>query len=90
MPNKSLDLHSKLALTEDEAAIALGVSKSTIQRYRTDGGLPYTKIGRTVRIPVTSLDDWLRERAEGERLERQGELVQLRHAMLAPRKRRKS
>jgi excisionase family DNA binding protein len=90
MSDGPLDLHGKLALTDDEAAAALGLCKDTIQQLRKDAGLPFIKIGRAVRIPVTALDEWLRERAEVELQERVGELARLRHAMLGPRKRRKS
>ena len=45
--------------TKQEVAKMLKVSVRTINRYMMICGLPYRKIGGTVRIPEDKLIDWL-------------------------------
>jgi excisionase family DNA binding protein len=52
------DLRSKLALTYDEAAHAVGVDPRTIRRW-VERGLPVCKIGKTARIRPADLDTFL-------------------------------
>ena len=53
-----------LALSPDEAAIALGCSGSTMRMYMREEGLPYTRVRGRVYIRVDALQRWLEERRE--------------------------
>lgn len=90
MSEESLDLRSKLALTEDEAAAAIGVCKSTLHKMRTEEGLPYFKNGRAIRIPIAALEAWLVERAEKQVEEDRMRQTRIRRAILATRSRKAS
>ncbi len=46
-------------LTIPEACRMLGVSRSTIWRYRQKNGLPHYKLGRTLRFSESKLTKWL-------------------------------
>lgn len=90
MSEESLDIRGKLALTEDEAAAAIGVCKATLHKMRTEEGLPYFKVGRSIRIPVSAIDAWLCERAESQVDEDRVRQKQIRRAILAARSRKAS
>jgi excisionase family DNA binding protein len=60
-----------LALRPRDAARALGVSPSTLERIRKAGKIPHIKIGNVVLYRVESLREWLKER-EGPRLPSEG------------------
>lgn len=45
--------------TKKEAAKFLGVSEPTIDRFRSDGHLPYVKIGVQVRFTDSDLADFI-------------------------------
>jgi excisionase family DNA binding protein len=49
-------------LSPDEAAKALGVSRSTVKRMIASGELPATKIGRLTRVDVTAVRPLSREK----------------------------
>ena len=50
-------------LCAKEAASYIGLSHSTLAKYRTTGeGPPFMKIGRKVLYDVAVLDDWLASR----------------------------
>jgi len=51
-------------LDTTEAANYLGLSKFTLQQWRSTGryGLPYTKVGNRVRYPLNDLQAWVRRR----------------------------
>ena len=51
-------------MTEQEASVLLNVSLSTLQKDRHDGriGLPYLKIGKTVRYERSELEVWASSR----------------------------
>ncbi|NTW29588.1 MAG: helix-turn-helix domain-containing protein [Coriobacteriia bacterium] len=55
----------RLALTVEEAAAAIGISKNALYEdlIKRDA-IPYLKFGRTIRIPVSALTKWLDEKAE--------------------------
>ncbi|MCW5756073.1 MAG: helix-turn-helix domain-containing protein [Phycisphaeraceae bacterium] len=54
-----------LLLREREAANMLGVSPRTLFAWREAEGLPYLKLGRTVRYPLPELQRWAAARVEG-------------------------
>ncbi len=51
-------------LTDDEAAKVLGVTRGTLQVWRSTGRyqLPFVKVGRNVRYLKSNLFNWIRER----------------------------
>jgi excisionase family DNA binding protein len=53
-----------LALRPREAAAALGLSVSTVERLTRAGKLPCVKLGRSVLYPVAMLEEFLRAQAE--------------------------
>jgi excisionase family DNA binding protein len=55
-----------LALRPRDAAAALGISSSTLDRLTRDGQIPHLKINRLVLYRVDSLRQWLKDREEGE------------------------
>jgi excisionase family DNA binding protein len=54
-----------LALRPRDAAAALGISPSTLDRLTRDGQIPHVKINRLVLYRVDSLRQWLKDREEG-------------------------
>jgi excisionase family DNA binding protein len=54
-----------LALRPRNAAAALGISPSTLDRLTRDGQIPHVKINRLVLYRVDSLRQWLKDREEG-------------------------
>ena len=53
-----------LSLRPREAAAALGVSVSTLDRLTKSGALPCVKLGRAVLYPVSSLKQFLNLRTQ--------------------------
>lgn len=53
-----------LALRPRDAAAALGISPSTLERLRKTGQIPHIKIHNVVLYRVDSLRQWLKEREE--------------------------
>jgi len=53
-----------LALRPRDAAAALGISPSTLDRLTRAGHIPHVKINRLVLYRVESLRKWLEEREE--------------------------
>jgi excisionase family DNA binding protein len=56
-----------LSLRPREAAAALGLSVSTVERLTKAGELPCVKLGRSVLYPMAMLEEFLRARAERAR-----------------------
>lgn len=54
-----------LALRPRDAAAALGISPSTLDRLNRAGQIPHVKINRFVLYRVESLRKWLEEGAKG-------------------------
>ena len=57
-------------LTMGEAAGFLSIGRSKLYELVATGQLPVVRIGRSVRVPTSSLERWIRERtaeAEGVR-----------------------
>ena len=54
-------------LNRDEAAKYLGIQPQTLAVWAVTGryGLPYIKVGRSVRYRQSDLDDWLQRRTIG-------------------------
>ena len=53
---------SEELITESELAEWLRISKSTLHKLRSDGLLPFQKIGDSIRYSRKDIDDWLRHR----------------------------
>lgn len=58
-----------LALRPRDAAAALGISLSTLDRLTRDGQIPHVRVNRLVLYRVESLRDWLKNREEGKQPE---------------------
>ena len=55
-------------LTSAEAAVQLGVKKTTVQRWVREGmDLPHVKVGRLVKFPERDLNLWLWEKVQNKR-----------------------
>ena len=62
---KSAETSHKEWLTNREAMHFLGLSKATLQRYRTSGKLPYSKIGGNIYYRYDDLTAILEEHVVG-------------------------
>ena len=51
----------KLLLTETEAGIALGLSRSTLRRLWAEGALNPVHIGRSLRFPTSEIERFVSE-----------------------------
>lgn len=49
-------------ITTEDLMEILGVSKDTIERLRSEQGLPYYKVGARVRFRVSEVERWMKER----------------------------
>ena len=58
------DQGQKLALTYRETGASLGVCERTVWGLVRDGELPAIRIGRSVRVPVKGLQDYVQSQAE--------------------------
>ncbi|NRA58578.1 MAG: helix-turn-helix domain-containing protein [Phycisphaerales bacterium] len=54
-----------IMLRHREVADVLGVSERTVYEWRENRGLPFVRIGTTVRYPVAGLERWAAEHAGG-------------------------
>jgi excisionase family DNA binding protein len=52
----------RLALTIEEAAELLSISRSLAYRWAKDGTLPTIRVGNAVRVPRRALEAWIEER----------------------------
>ena len=50
----------KILLSPREVALALGIGKTTVYSLMNDGHLQNDKIGNSTKIPVTSVNEYLR------------------------------
>ncbi|MEW6470650.1 MAG: helix-turn-helix domain-containing protein [Actinomycetota bacterium] len=55
------DLAGRLTLSVEEAAAALGISRSHAWRMVNRGTLPSLRIGHRVLVPVPDLQEWILE-----------------------------
>ncbi len=58
---------AKLLLTVSEASERLGVGRSFLWPYVSRGELPSVKLGRSRRIPVKALEEFVQRLAESSR-----------------------
>lgn len=56
---------NKLAYTVPEMAQALGIGRNAAYGLTKISGFPVITIGRSVRIPIHRLQQWLDQQAEG-------------------------
>ncbi|HTF32149.1 MAG TPA: helix-turn-helix domain-containing protein [Myxococcota bacterium] len=61
-PAKGVLLAERLALRPKEAATALGLSERAFRALLPE--LPHVRVGGAVLVPIDSLREWLRDRAE--------------------------
>jgi len=54
-----------LALRPRQAAAAIGVSESTLERWAKEHGIPVVRLDRAVLYPVREVADWLTSKTEG-------------------------
>jgi excisionase family DNA binding protein len=55
-------MEDKLLLRPTEAAEALGLSRATVYELLARGEIPSLRIGRSVRVPVDRLREWVQAR----------------------------
>ena len=55
----------KLLLRPNEAAELLGVGRSTIYALLASGDVPSVRVGRSVRLPLEAVRQWVAARAAG-------------------------
>ena len=48
-------------MNTDQICEAFGISKSTLNNWRKEKGLPYIKVGRTVRYDYDAVVEWLKK-----------------------------
>lgn len=65
---KTASSSSTLTYTILEAANVLRLSRAKVYQLIEREGLPTVHFGRAVRVPVDSLQDWLRERIQKDAL----------------------
>ncbi len=63
-PETAVRLSERLALSIPEAAAAVGVSERLMRTLLPD--IPHCHVGNRVVIPVSLLDEWLRQEAQKE------------------------
>ncbi len=59
-----------LLLRITEAATRLGLSRSMVYELAQRGELPVVRIGRTMRVPSTALDEWVERLAREQNTSR--------------------
>ena len=53
----------KYTMSVDEMAAAIGISRPKAYELVNSEGFPVIRIGRRIRIPVSSLEEWITEQA---------------------------
>ena len=61
IPEEDLFFENKIAVCKKDLATALSLSEGTINNLMIDG-LPYLKIGRSVRFDIREVMAWLKQR----------------------------
>ena len=67
----------KLLLRPAEAGEVLGLGRSKIYELLANGSIPSIRIGKSVRVPVERLREWLNNQplnSDGEKLEESADL----------------
>lgn len=54
---------NKLLLRVEEAAEAIACSRSKTYQLLANRSLPSVRVGRSIRVPVAALENWINERA---------------------------
>ena len=49
----------RLLVRADRAAQLCDVSRSKLYQMLADGTLPYVRLGKSIRVPVEALKDWI-------------------------------
>ncbi len=57
----------RLLLRPREVAVATGLSRSMVYALINRGELPAIRVGKSVRVPVAELQQWIREQAAHQR-----------------------
>ncbi len=57
---------NKILLSVDEMAELLSIGRSKAYALVQDGTLPSLRIGRSVRIPLSALEDWVEQQYQSE------------------------
>ena len=57
-------VEAKILMRPKEAAEALGLGLSKCYELLASGQLPSIRVGRSIRVPVAELHDWVRARQE--------------------------
>ena len=55
----------RILLSTDEAATAIGVSRSKVYELIASGAIPSVRIGASVRVPVEQLKAWIEKQLAG-------------------------
>ena len=63
-PRKEIDMNHPLLMTIDQAAEALSLSRSTVQRLINSGLLPSVKVGGSRRIPTSAVSEYVADLTE--------------------------
>ena len=63
-PGKLAVESAKLAMSEREAAAAIGVSGRTLYTLRAAGELPFFRVGGRVMYSVPALQEWIKSRLQ--------------------------
>jgi excisionase family DNA binding protein len=62
----------RMALKPKEAAVLLGIGRSTLYALLAAGVIPSIRIGHAVRVPVDQLNEWLRRQSETSTAKKEG------------------
>ncbi len=62
-----LAYHDRLLLRPREVAAATGLSRSMVYDLIGRGELPSIRVGKSVRVPVADLQQWIRDQAAQQR-----------------------
>ncbi len=57
----------RLLLRPREVAVATGLSRSMVYELIGRGELPAIRVGKSVRVPVAALQQWIRDQATAQR-----------------------
>ena len=55
----------RLALTQAEASVALGIGRRLLWARTNDGTIPHVRLGGRILYGVDSLRDWLKRQSQG-------------------------
>ena len=56
----------RMLLSPGEVAEVLGIGRSRVYEFLAAGTLPSIRVGRSIRVPVENLREWIATRAAGE------------------------